>query len=102
MSSLCVIDVLAQFWLSKKDALESIGQMLGRRLVTKQTQKDGVLVHKVMVAESIPIARETYLAFLMDREYNGPVVVHSPAGGVDIEEVAEKTPELIFKACDPS
>lgn len=82
---------------SKTDALESISQMLGRRLVTKQTQKDGVLVRKVMVAESIPILRETYLAFLMDREYNGPVVVHSPAGGVDIEEVAEKTPDLIYK-----
>ncbi|TKR58703.1 hypothetical protein L596_030114 [Steinernema carpocapsae] len=81
----------------KAKALDSVGEMIGHHLETKQTQKGGVLVEKVMVAESVPIARETYLAILMDREFNGPVVVASPAGGVDIEEVAEKTPELIFK-----
>lgn len=50
-----------------------------------------------MIAEAIDIARETYLAILMDRESGGPVIVASPAGGVDIEEVASKTPELIYK-----
>ena len=50
-----------------------------------------------MVAEALNIERETYFAILMDREHNGPVMVGSPAGGMDIEEVAEKTPELIFK-----
>lgn len=51
---------------------------------------------QVMVAEALDITRETYLAILMDREKMGPVIVGSPEGGVDIEEVAEKTPELIF------
>lgn len=50
-----------------------------------------------MVAEGVSIKRETYLAVLMDRESNGPVIVASPAGGIDIEQVAEKHPELIFK-----
>ncbi len=50
-----------------------------------------------MVAEALDIERETYLAILMDRELMGPVIVGSPQGGMDIEEVAEKTPELIFK-----
>ncbi|KAG0415248.1 hypothetical protein HPB47_007581 [Ixodes persulcatus] len=50
-----------------------------------------------MIAEAMDIARETYLAILMDRSFNGPVIVASPAGGVDIEDVAEKTPQLIFK-----
>ena len=50
-----------------------------------------------MVAEALNIERETYFAILMDREHNGPVMVGSPAGGMDIEDVAEKTPELIFK-----
>merc|ERR1711874_460022 len=50
-----------------------------------------------MVAEAIDIVRETYFCILMDREYNGPVIVASPDGGVDIEEVAEKTPERIKK-----
>uniref|UniRef100_G3MRL7 Succinate--CoA ligase [GDP-forming] subunit beta, mitochondrial n=1 Tax=Amblyomma maculatum TaxID=34609 RepID=G3MRL7_AMBMU len=76
---------------------ELVSKMLGYKLVTKQTPKDGVLVNKVMIAEALDIARETYLAILMDRSYNGPVIVASPAGGVDIEDVAEKTPELIFK-----
>lgn len=69
--------------------------MLGHKLITKQTPKDGIQVHKVMVAQSVNIIRETYLCILMDREYNGPVLVASPAGGVDIEAVAEKTPHLL-------
>lgn len=48
------------------------------------------------MAQALDISRETYLAILMDREKMGPVIVGSPEGGVDIEEVAEKTPELIF------
>ena len=50
-----------------------------------------------MVAESYDIARETYLAILMDRGYQGPVIVGSPKGGMDIEEVAKNTPEHIHK-----
>ncbi|XP_020657339.3 succinate--CoA ligase [GDP-forming] subunit beta, mitochondrial isoform X1 [Pogona vitticeps] len=72
-------------------------QMIGYNLVTKQTPKGGVKVKKVMVAEALDISRETYFAVLMDRACNGPVLVGSPQGGVDIEEVAAKTPELIFK-----
>eukprot|EP00112_Aurelia_sp_Birch-Aquarium-sp1_P006070 Seg1679.8 transcript_id=Seg1679.8/GoldUCD/mRNA.D3Y31 product="Succinate-CoA ligase" protein_id=Seg1679.8/GoldUCD/D3Y31 len=71
--------------------------MLGYNLVTKQTPADGVPVNKIMVAQALDIARETYLAILMDRDSNGPVVVASPEGGMDIEEVAEKFPEKIFK-----
>ena len=50
-----------------------------------------------MVAEALDIARETYFAILLDREHSGPVMVGSPYGGVDIEEVAEKNPAAIFK-----
>ncbi|XP_076350109.1 succinate--CoA ligase [GDP-forming] subunit beta, mitochondrial-like isoform X2 [Tachypleus tridentatus] len=71
--------------------------MLGHKLVTKQTIGDGVCVKKVMIAEALDIERETYLAVLMDRETSGPVIVASPAGGMDIEEVAHSNPELIFK-----
>ncbi|XP_015496591.1 succinate--CoA ligase [GDP-forming] subunit beta, mitochondrial isoform X2 [Parus major] len=75
-------------------------QMIGYNLSTKQTPKDGVTVKKVMVAEALDILRETYFAILMDRACNGPVMVGSPQGGVDIEEVAVTSPELIFKAAD--
>ena len=72
-------------------------QMIGHRLRTKQTPSDGVKVRRVMVAESLDIARETYLAIVLDRGFQGPVLVGSPEGGVDIEEVAAKSPEKIFK-----
>ncbi|XP_057701404.1 succinyl-CoA ligase [GDP-forming] subunit beta, mitochondrial isoform X1 [Corythoichthys intestinalis] len=72
-------------------------KMLGFNLTTKQTPKDGVKVKTVMVAEALDISRETYFAILMDRSCNGPVMVGSPQGGMDIEEVAASTPELIFK-----
>jgi len=71
--------------------------MIGNKLITKQTPPGGIPVSKVMVAEAIDITRETYFCIVMDREHNGPVIVASPDGGVDIEEVAEKTPERIKK-----
>ena len=58
---------------------------------------DFVIVLKVMLAEALDIVRETYLAILMDRAFDGPVIVASPAGGVDIEEVAETMPDRIYK-----
>ncbi|XP_038208716.1 succinate--CoA ligase [GDP-forming] subunit beta, mitochondrial [Zerene cesonia] len=69
--------------------------MIGHKLITKQTPKDGILVDKVMVAESVNIKRETYLSIIMERSYNGAALVASPAGGMDIETVAEKTPHLL-------
>ena len=71
--------------------------MIGYKLKTKQTTGDEVTVKKVMVAESLDIERETYFAIVMDQTYQVPVIVGSPAGGVDIEEVAATTPEKIFK-----
>ncbi|XP_011704245.1 PREDICTED: succinyl-CoA ligase [GDP-forming] subunit beta, mitochondrial [Wasmannia auropunctata] len=72
-----------------------VKSMLGHRLITKQTSEDGILVQKIMIAESVDIARETYVCILMDRQHNGPVLIASPAGGMDIEAVAEKHPEQI-------
>lgn len=69
--------------------------MLGHKLITKQTPKEGILVDKVMVAESVNIKRETYLSIIMDRSFNGAALVASPAGGMDIEQVAEETPHLL-------
>ena len=52
-----------------------------------------------MLGEALDISRETYLAILMDRAFEGPVIVASPEGGMDIEEVAENTPDKIYKVC---
>ena len=65
--------------------------------MTWKNRMNFLIFWQVMVAESYDISRETYLAILMDRGYQGPVIVGSPKGGVDIEEVAEKTPEHIHK-----
>jgi len=75
---------------------ELAGKMLGNRLITNQTGPEGQLVQKVLVHEGINFNRELYLAILMDRAYNGPVIVCSPQGGMDIEEVAHNTPDAIF------
>ena len=87
----------------KKEALKLVDKMLGHRLITKQTPTDGIEVKKVMVADSINIVRETYFCILLDREHNGPVLIASEAGGMDIEQVAKDTPEkLKTVAIDPS
>eukprot|EP01108_Squamamoeba_japonica_P000219 TRINITY_DN102_c0_g2_i1.p2 TRINITY_DN102_c0_g2~~TRINITY_DN102_c0_g2_i1.p2 ORF type:complete len:418 (-),score=235.07 TRINITY_DN102_c0_g2_i1:361-1614(-) len=80
-----------------EQAAELAEKMLGKHLVTKQTTADGVLVQKVMIAQALDISKEFYFAILMDRAAGGPVMVASPEGGMDIEAVAEETPELIFK-----
>lgn len=71
--------------------------MLGKKLVTKQTGPDGVLVKRVMIAEAVMLKHETYLSILMDPSSGGPIVVACRKGGMDIEEVAKKEPELILK-----
>jgi succinyl-CoA synthetase beta subunit len=78
-------------------AREVAAKMLGEVLVTKQTGEAGRLVRKVMVTKSVSIQREIYLAILLDRESRQPVIIASTEGGMDIEEVAEKSPEKIIR-----
>ncbi|MEC7861009.1 MAG: ADP-forming succinate--CoA ligase subunit beta [Verrucomicrobiota bacterium] len=83
------------------ESSEEIGiiaqQMIGEVLVTHQTGESGKVVNKVMVAQAVDISKEYYLAIVMDRESHSPVIVASTEGGVNIEEVAEKTPEKIIR-----
>jgi succinyl-CoA synthetase beta subunit len=81
---------------SPADVEAKAHQMLGQVLVTHQTGPEGKLVSKVMVAESVSIARELYFAIVMDRATERPVIMTSTAGGMDIEEVAHDTPEKIL------
>ncbi|MBI3725049.1 ADP-forming succinate--CoA ligase subunit beta [bacterium] len=85
-----------------KEARAIAEKMLGKTLVTKQTGEHGRVVKKVYLTAGCDIARELYVAVVLDRKIKKPVVMVSQAGGVDIEEVAEKTPEKILKeAVDP-
>jgi len=82
---------------SPEEVREIAGKMLGQILVTHQTGPDGRLVGKVFVAEAAEIARELYVAVLLDRASSAPVVIASTEGGMDIEAVAEHTPEKLFR-----
>ena len=88
-----------------KDAAEAAGiarKMLGMKLVTHQTGPEGRIVQRLLIEETLPIERELYLGIVLDRTQGQPVFMASAAGGMEIEEVAAKTPELILKeAFDP-
>jgi succinyl-CoA synthetase beta subunit len=78
------------------EVAEATSMMLGNHLVTKQTAAEGALVSQVMVAESVDITTEKYVAFVMDRAMGGPACIASPQGGMDIEAVAEETPDALM------
>ena len=82
---------------SADEAVSLAGKMLGNVLVTKQTGPDGRRVQTLLIASGAKIKKEFYLAVLLDRAAGRPLVMASTEGGMDIEEVAEKTPEKIFK-----
>ena len=79
------------------EAVEIAKKMLGMRLITHQTGPEGRVVHRVLIEEALPIQRELYLGIVLDRARGRPVFMASTAGGVEIEEVAARTPELILK-----
>ena len=71
--------------------------IIGSRLVTVQTGKEGIEVKKVLIAEAIDIERELYLAISIDRSTSKITIISSTEGGTEIEEVASKTPQKILK-----
>lgn len=72
-------------------------EILGMRLVTHQTGPEGRIVKRLLVEQGITIARELYIGITLDRSTSKNVVMASTEGGVEIEKVAEETPELILK-----
>src|SRR5271167_2481984 len=83
-----------------KDAAEAVEiakKMLGMKLVTHQTGPEGRIVQRLLIEETLPIERELYLGIVLDRAQGKPVLMASSAGGMEIEDVAAKTPELILK-----
>src|SRR5205814_8284784 len=71
--------------------------IFGMNLVTHQTGPQGRKVSRLLVEQGLPIARELYLGIVIDRAAGRPVMMASQDGGMEIETVAEKTPERIFK-----
>ena len=84
-------------------AAEHFKSIFGMKLVTKQTGPEGRKVRTVFICRTENIARELYLSFLVDRESSRITILASTEGGVEIEEVAQKTPEKIFRVVvDPA
>ncbi|MGH9723354.1 MAG: ADP-forming succinate--CoA ligase subunit beta [Bryobacteraceae bacterium] len=79
------------------EAAELAAKILGMKLVTHQTGPEGRIVQRLLVEETLPIERELYLGIVLDRAQGKTVFMASSAGGVEIEEVAAKTPDLILK-----
>jgi succinyl-CoA synthetase beta subunit len=80
-----------------EEAAEIANKILGMTLVTHQTGPEGRVVHRVLIEETLPIERELYLGIVLDRARGKNVFMASADGGVEIEEVAAKTPERILK-----
>jgi succinyl-CoA synthetase beta subunit len=81
---------------SIRDVRHSAEKMLGKVLITKQTGPEGKKVQRIYIEEGCDIASEFYLSFLVDRNKNCVTLIVSSEGGMEIEEVAEKTPEKII------
>jgi len=88
---------------SAGEVFERAGAMLGQALVTKQTGPEGRVVNKLLVEAASVIRREFYVAVLLDRAISRPIVMASTEGGMDIEEVAARTPEKVIReTIDPA
>ena len=87
---------------STAEAQMVASELLGKTLVTYQNAPDGQPVNQVLIEETLPIARELYLSMLVDRSLERIVVGASSAGGMDIEEIAQVSPEKILQeVCSP-
>ena len=80
-----------------EDVRQAAAQILGKTLVTPQTGPEGRPVHKVLVEKTTPLGKEYYVSVILDRSAEKPCLIVSPSGGIDIEEVAQTSPEKIFK-----
>jgi succinyl-CoA synthetase beta subunit len=88
---------------SPEEAQKLASEILGMNLITHQTGPEGRTVRVLLIEEGLPIDKEFYLGIVLDRASGRSVFMASAAGGMDIEEVAAKTPEQIFKeTIDPA
>merc|ERR1739844_787204 len=86
-----------QLVYNPEEVEESAKGMIGDFLITKQTGADGRICNSVMITERKYTRKEYYIAFMNERAFNGPVIIASSEGGVNIEETAEKNPDSIVK-----
>lgn len=86
-----------QFATTSAEAQTCVAGMLGTHLVTRQTNQKGIEIKYVLIEEAVSIKKELYLAITIDRSLKTPMLIASAEGGVEIEEVAKKSPDKIIK-----
>ena len=86
-----------KFCPNKDAAIEAANNILGMNLITPQTGESGQKVRKIYITKAFDIAHEYYVAITLDRSKNQDVIMASTEGGMDIEKVAEETPDKIIK-----
>src|SRR5256885_11732742 len=82
---------------TEADGRQAAKELLGKVLVTRQTGPEGLPVHRVLVEQALPIARELYVGLVLDRKHERIVVVAHPHGGIEIEEIAQREPAAILR-----
>lgn len=85
-----------KFAKSAEEIKEVAKSLLGMKMINNQTGPQGVVAHQVMISRPVDIEKEYYLGAVIDRENARPILIASPEGGMEIEEIAEKTPEKIL------
>lgn len=85
------------FTRSHEEVYNAVNSLLSKPIVTKQTGKEGKKVYQVLIEQGIEIEKELYLAMIIDKASARPVMIFSRSGGMNIEEVSEKSPELVLK-----
>ncbi len=83
---------------SEDEVRQAAKGLLGKRLVTHQTGPEGRVVHRLYVEAAVPIEREIYVGFVLDRKSERIMVVAAPHGGMEIEEIAQDSPDTIIRA----
>ena len=82
---------------TKEEIVTACKKMIGMKMVNQQTGPQGVVAHQVLLTRPVDIAKEFYLGAILDRERAVPILIASPEGGMEIEEIAEKKPERILQ-----
>ena len=84
------------------EILQAVKELLGKKVINNQTGPAGMVSHQVLITTLVDIAKEYYLGVIIDRQKGQGVLIASPEGGIDIEEVARETPEKVLYLTLPS
>lgn len=86
-----------KFAKTPEEIIKTADLLLGMKMVNNQTGPEGIIAHKIIITEPVDIKKEYYLGAIIDRASAAPILIASPEGGMEIEEVAEKHPDKILK-----